>query len=236
MLAQAAVEHPDEMVRTASFPVVGEGTLRDLVREAKANQRAFPGPCPYGAALRLRPPLPADAAPLLAALEFQCNNTVYRPVMDALDLLARYDGVDGKHRFYAPADQPPIDRVVPAAWREAVVDEQGRMERVPYELCVLVALRDAVRRREVYVAGGLRWRNPEDDLRGVGALFSDEHPAINAWSNIGTSGAVAFRKNPIPSIFRIDDQVSIVVGPAALLNWRAGCRSSPALGGAPWPV
>ena len=33
------------------------------------------------------------------------------------------------------------------AW--GVVDEKGRIERIPYELCVLVALRDAIRRREI---------------------------------------------------------------------------------------
>jgi hypothetical protein len=47
-----------------------------------------------------------------------------------------------------------------------VVDEKGRIERIPYELCVLVALRDAIRRREIYVDGANRWRNPEDDLPG----------------------------------------------------------------------
>jgi hypothetical protein len=40
-LADAAVARPDETVRAALFPVVGEGTLRDLVREAKANDQAF---------------------------------------------------------------------------------------------------------------------------------------------------------------------------------------------------
>lgn len=34
------------------------------------------------------------------------------------------------------------------------------------QLCVVVALRDATRRREIYVEGGQRWRNPEDDLPG----------------------------------------------------------------------
>ncbi|MFE4801294.1 hypothetical protein ACFRFL_41540 [Streptomyces sp. NPDC056708] len=43
-------------------------------------------------------------------------------------------------------------------------EHKGRVERVPYELCVLVALRDAVRRREIWVVGANRWRNPEDDL------------------------------------------------------------------------
>lgn len=40
-LAEAAVEHPEDTVRTALFPVVGEATLRELVREAKATDTAF---------------------------------------------------------------------------------------------------------------------------------------------------------------------------------------------------
>lgn len=103
--------------------------------------------------------------PLLAVLRFRCNNTAYRPVMDALDLLARYAGVDGKTCRDA-AERLPIEGVVPKAWREAVADENGRVERIPYELCVPLALRDALRRREIYVVGGNRWRNPEDDLPG----------------------------------------------------------------------
>ena len=95
----------------------------------------------------------------------RCNNLAYRPVMDALGLLARYADVDGKVRFFGAGEQVPFDGVVPdgvvpKVWAEAVVDERGRVERIPYELCVLVALRDALRRREVYVAGARRWRNP----------------------------------------------------------------------------
>ncbi|MFI2314735.1 hypothetical protein AMK17_27850 [Streptomyces sp. CB00072] len=63
-------------------------------------------------------------SPLLGALELKCNNTAYRPVMDAIDLL----------------------------------------KRIPYELCVLVSLRDALRRREIWAPGAGRWQNPEDDL------------------------------------------------------------------------
>lgn len=58
----------------------------------------------------------------------------------------------------------PLDGAVPEQWRAAVVDDKGRVERIPYELCVLVALRDALRRREIRVVGASRWRNPEDDL------------------------------------------------------------------------
>jgi len=53
---------------------------------------------------------------------------------------------------------------VATEWRGAVVDEQGRVERIPYELCVLRSLRDALRRREVWVVGASRWRDPDADL------------------------------------------------------------------------
>lgn len=45
-----------------------------------------------------------------------------------------------------------------------MIDDKGRVERIPYELCVLKALREAIRRREIWVAGANRWRNPDDDL------------------------------------------------------------------------
>ena len=40
-LTAAAVDHPGELVRTALYPVVGEATLRDLVAQARADERAF---------------------------------------------------------------------------------------------------------------------------------------------------------------------------------------------------
>ncbi len=54
--------------------------------------------------------------------------------------------------------------MIPDGWREAVVDSDGVVERVSYELCVLIAVKDALRRREIYVDGAARWRNPEEDL------------------------------------------------------------------------
>ncbi|MGW2634047.1 hypothetical protein ACWC2K_32675 [Streptomyces chattanoogensis] len=165
-LATAAVDKPDEVVRRALFPVVGEKTLRELVAEAKANEKVFKAKVrttlrsSYSSYYRQMLP------PLLNTLGFTCNNTAYRPVMDAMKLLKKYADVDGKTRFYDAGDEVPMDGVVRKDWREAVVDDKGRVERIPYELCVLVALRDEVRRREIYVEGATCWRNPEDDLPG----------------------------------------------------------------------
>jgi len=47
----------------------------------------------------------------------------------------------------------------------------------PYELCVLVALRNAIRRREVWVAGAGRWRDPEADLPTDSEVNREAHYA-----------------------------------------------------------
>lgn len=114
-LAEAAVDHPDDIVREALYPV--EKTLRELAKEAKANDQVFQAR--VRTVLRssysnhYRRMLPA----LLAALDFRCNNTAYRPVMVAMELLQRYASIDGKVRFYDTHALTPLDGVVPKAWR-----------------------------------------------------------------------------------------------------------------------
>ncbi|MGW0753521.1 DUF4158 domain-containing protein [Streptomyces sp. NPDC002587] len=165
-VAEAALSQPSGTVRRVIFPVVGgEKTLKALAAEAAANEAR------YKARVRtvLRSSYSAHwrrmLSPLLRALELKCNNTAYRPVMDAIDLLKQYLEQPLKEgAFFDPAETVPLDGVVPEQWRAAVVDDKGRAERIPYELCVLVALRDALRRREIWVVGANRWRNPEDDL------------------------------------------------------------------------
>ncbi|WAH98201.1 DUF4158 domain-containing protein [Arthrobacter sp. MMS18-M83] len=163
-LAETAVGNPDETVRNAVFPVVSEKTLRQLVRESRANESAFQGKVrvvlrgSYSSYYRRM--LPA----LLSVLRFRCHNTAFRPVMESIDLLNRYALAGSKAQYFSPEDDVPIAGVVPKNWVTAVRDEKGRVERIPYELCVLVALRDALRRREVFVDGAGKWRDPEDDL------------------------------------------------------------------------
>jgi hypothetical protein len=70
--------------------VVGEKTLRDLVAEARANEKVFKAKVrttlrsSYSSYYRQMLP------PLLKTLGFKCNNTAYRPVMGALALPGRW--------------------------------------------------------------------------------------------------------------------------------------------------
>lgn len=165
-LAETIVANPDQMIKDAVFPVISEQTLHDLIADLRATRldkrqrthlvmrRA------YGFHYRRMVP------PLLRVLRFHSNNSIHRPVIDALDVLTRY--ADSDAPFYDPDDAPPLDGVVPAAWREMVIAPRprgpNRIRRVPYEICVLQALREKLRCKEIWVAGADRYRHPEDDL------------------------------------------------------------------------
>jgi Domain of unknown function (DUF4158) len=117
-LANATLGQPDGIVREVVFPVVGEQTLRDLVKEWKAT-----GPT-YRTTLRtvIRASYKGHyrrmVPQVLQTLVFRSNNERHRPVIRALDLVKRYAGT--KVRTFPIEEEVPLDGVVRGLWREAV--------------------------------------------------------------------------------------------------------------------
>lgn len=165
-IAEAAVEHPDKPVNKVVFPVASEKLLRDVIKEYKARSPAFRQQvhtimrASYSHHYRRMVP------ELLDILEFRSNNELYRPVIRAILLVKDY--VHSPRQYYPDHEIIPIKEVVAAKWREFVVekDDEGteKVNRLNYEVCVLQALREKVRVREIWVVGANRYRNPDDDL------------------------------------------------------------------------
>src|SRR5205823_12452346 len=67
---------------------------------------------------------------------------------------------------FGSSETVPLDEIVPASWRKAVLtgDKTEQVSRVNYELCVLHTLREKVRSKEVWVQHAGRFRDPHDDL------------------------------------------------------------------------
>ena len=170
-VAEAALGNPDGLVREVVFPVVGEETLSKVVKEAKNTGAAYQ----EQVQLKMRSSYVSYYRPVISAvlgsLEFRSNNAAHRPVIQALGLLKAYAG--STKRFYEDDDDVPVEGVVPAGWHELVFKSDGkgpdrnglvRIDRVVYELCVLGALWDGLRSKEICVVGADRYRNPDDDL------------------------------------------------------------------------
>ncbi|WUV35850.1 DUF4158 domain-containing protein [Streptomyces sp. NBC_01483] len=186
-LADAAIGKPDEVVRTALYPVVGEKTLRDLVAEAKANEKVFKAKVrttlrsSYSSYYRQMLP------PLLRTLGFRYNNTAYRPVMGAMKLLEKYAEVDGK--------TPRRQR---CTWL------RGRLRLLGVQLCQESRLARSVQPGvEVHEAGeGLAYGcevdvvegfvRPGHHLRDLGGVLP-QHPERNLCAGDGAVGGLAQR-------------------------------------------
>ena len=164
-LAETALAHPDGVIREVLFPVVDEQTLADLVNELKSTGPAYRQQ--VSTVMRAsyshhyRRVIPA----LLQALEFRSNNQVHQPVIRALDVIKQT--VEHAPRFYDP-EAIPLEGVVSAGWSDLILtpDKQGllRVDRLKYELCVLQALRERLRCKEIWVVSANRYRNPDEDL------------------------------------------------------------------------
>lgn len=164
-VAEAALESPDKTVRAGIFPVMSEEKCKAILKEHQAKgeyqeqvyQRMRSS---YRDHYRRMVPL------LVNMLDVRSNNTAHRPVVDALTLVKRYAGTSGV--YFPPSETVPLVGVVRPMWRDLVQEKdkesETRINRVNYELCVLDALHEKLRSRELWVVGANKYRNPDDDL------------------------------------------------------------------------
>ena len=165
-LAEAALENPNGVVKEIVFPVVNETTLRDLVKEWKSTGPIYR----YHVQTVIRSSYQSHyrrmLPQLLQTLEFRSNNAMHQPLIEALALLKKY--LQSRARTYPVDEEVPIDGVVRDLWLDVVMetDHQGqpRVNRISYELCVLQALRERLRCKEVWVVSADRYRNPDEDV------------------------------------------------------------------------
>ncbi len=165
-VAEATLAHPNSLVKDVVFPVISEATLRDLVKEWQSTGPVYRYHVQTVIRSSYRSHYRRMLPRLLQTLEFRSNNETHRPLIDALALLKKY--VQSRVRTYPLDEEVPLDGVVRDLWHDAVVetDAQGRprVNRVSYEICVLQALREQLRCKEIWVVGADRYRNPDEDV------------------------------------------------------------------------
>src|SRR5215207_7672725 len=94
---------------------------------------------------------------LLDTLDFYATDAG-EPILDALDALRR----TARQRRLTPQELPT--ELIPRHWRPLVEPEPRRIDRAAYTMCALEALRDGLRRRDVYVARSERYGDPRASL------------------------------------------------------------------------
>jgi TnpA family transposase len=168
-MAEAALTHPDDTVRTALFPVVpgGEATLQDLVAEYRQSGPIFRRSVQTTLKASYSNHYRRGLIRLLEVLQCRSNNTAHQPVIEALELIRRH-GRDANTRYYPLGESIPSHAGVAGDWADLAYrrDSKGRRRvvRTVYEIATFQELRDALRCKEIWVVGADRWRNPDEDL------------------------------------------------------------------------
>jgi TnpA family transposase len=165
-MAEAALEHPEGVVREVLYPVVSEQTLSDLVKEYRAHGPTYRRHvytilrASYSGHYRRMLP------PLLDALDFRANTATHRPIIHALAVIKA--NRDSRRQHLTVDGTVPMEGVIPPHWRELVLehDPNGeiRVNRINYEISALHSLREGLRCKAIWAVGADRFRNPDDDL------------------------------------------------------------------------
>jgi len=158
-IAIAALSEPKGVVEDVIYPAVGAVKLQAVVKEYEAKgsldrriQKVMRG----SYASHYRRMLP----PLLSTLEFRSNNGSWQPILEALQLIIRWNN---EGRRFMPAELAPTG-TIPGKWRDTVVDDHGRLNVISYEICVLTQLRERIRAKEIWIVGADKYRNPDEVL------------------------------------------------------------------------
>ncbi len=163
-MAKASVEAPKGVIEDVIFPVAPEQWLLALIQEVETGSD-YKGKVRRALHRSYRTHYRRMLPELLDNLEFRFTNARHRPIMEALKILKA--NLHRKGSTYPKGVQPPLKGVVPSDWMQLVVDNEGKRQRInrtAYEICLLKALREQLRCREIWVVGSRRYRDPEEDL------------------------------------------------------------------------
>src|SRR5687768_5198653 len=92
-------------------------------------------------------------APVLELLDFHTNNSHDQPVIEALQIIQNH--LKDQTTFYPDTESIPISGAIKKSHEDIVLDysqEEERVNRINYEICVLRNLRDKLRVKEIWVS------------------------------------------------------------------------------------
>ncbi len=162
-MSKASLGTPKGVVEDVIFPEASERWMQAFVREVEGGS-AFKVKVRTALERSYRSHYRRMLPELLNNLELRANAPDLS-VIRAVEILKTHLGQKGT--TYPKGVQVPLKGIVPANWMAHVLEGEGeaqKIHRTAYEICVLRALRERLRCREIWVVGSRRYRNPEEDL------------------------------------------------------------------------
>lgn len=165
-MAELSLNNPEGTIRDVIFPNFDEQLLQDLIKDLSMNNSEFRGRVytvmKNSYSRHYRRMIPA----LLEGLDFKSNNDIHKPVLNALIFVK--DNFNSTMKEFLLKDNIPVSGVIKHKWKDTVIcqNDQGEMviQKFNYEICVLQALREKLRCKEIWLMEADKYRNPEEDI------------------------------------------------------------------------
>ena len=160
-ILKASLENPEKRVGDVIFKIISKKDAKQIISEQNGKQ-------PWAVEVfdimfnSWRTHYRNMMRTLLQTVEFHSNNTNRPPLLDALSWISVH--FDTRRRLYRIQDKIPINGVIDEKYLPAVIRNDGSINKYAYELCVILALREKLRCREIWVPGSEKYRNPDEDI------------------------------------------------------------------------
>ncbi len=164
-LISTILQREDEVIKTAIYSVVSKETLEAIYKKDPEKQITYDSLVHDRARNSYVHHYRRMIAPVLELLEFDTRNMHYQPIIEALNVIQSQ--LDSGTTYYPMNLALPIDGAVKKSHQSFVIEnteQNERINRINYEICVLRNLRDKLRVKEIWVQGAYQFRNPEEDL------------------------------------------------------------------------
>jgi len=160
-MAKASLEKPKGAIDEVIYPTVSQSLLQAIVKDLE-NESTYDERVYYVTRRSYAHHYRKLVTSIFEALTFCSNNDYHQPMIKAINFIKEYNG---KRSINFTEEDIPVDGVILKKYHRVIrEDTNGKINRINYEICALKKLRDAIRCKDIWVVGGYKYRNPDEDL------------------------------------------------------------------------
>jgi TnpA family transposase len=161
VLAETLAAKPKGIIQDEIYPKVSQKTLSDLAIELRCKGKWYQEQVQIKMKSLYSHGSRKVLLKLLEAFQFQTNQADCKAMLLALSFIIKHGDITDE--YYPSHLAPPIKQVLPKEWSEMVVEKDGKINRMNYEVAVLTELRERLKYKSIWIVGAYRYRNPDED-------------------------------------------------------------------------
>lgn len=162
ILVDTILGNEEDLINKAIYPKLPKKKLLDIQQQLSTKKLAnkFSDLLYYSTRESFARYYRKVIVPIIEVLEFDSVSS--NKITNVINLIK--DNINNNKRYYYSNQVLEIEQTVQKSHRDKIFDKNNRVKKIDLELCVLNKLRNKLRSKEVWVKGGYKYRNPEEDL------------------------------------------------------------------------